>query len=292
MIFEQIPVEILYKIIKKLSYSSCIQFFKTNKYFYEIYINNISFQNIVNRKLKTKIYGWLTSYGDYDLTLYHACRKRDLLAVKYIMNICNQIPMFILYDLCKSGNREALEILLTHKKVIPDNEMLLIGCEYGHTEIVDLLLRSTRLDPSENSDQALVVACINENIDCVRRLLEDHRVSPNTRNDLCFRRACSTNSDELIELLLLDSRVNPAARDNDALIEACSSGNVNIVNRLLLIPSVQPDAQDNLAIKNAAMRWHPEIVRNLWKDPRVRKQHKYCFNKDERKRISLIVKEI
>lgn len=290
MALAELPSEIIYEICKMLPYSSCKALAAVNRDLSSL-MRNVHFKKLARNKLLSKVYDWIEEYNDFDLAVQHACDRRNTDGLRLLLSFGVKVPSFILLDVCKMGNAEALKVFLEDQRVRLFPEMLWTVCEYGWLDLLDLLLRDGRLNPADNADQALIVACVNSQSDCVRRLLEDPRVSANARNDFCFRHVCQDSNHELIDLFLANDQVNPGARDDEALIEASASGNLALVQRLLTLPRVHPEARDNFALRVAAQRWYVKIAHRLWRDPRVKRQHMFCYNPEDRQRIALILSD-
>lgn len=79
------------------------------------------------------------------------------------------------------------------------------ACQYGHTHVVDVLLRDGRFDPSDTNviGTALTTAINNNRLEVVQRLLEDSR----TRIDYKDTIAAFPYTN-ILELLLQDKRTN------------------------------------------------------------------------------------
>jgi ankyrin repeat protein len=56
--------------------------------------------------------------------------------------------------------------------------------------------------------------------DIVLLLLKDKRVDPSAQNDYCIQKAVDGNKIEIVKILLADKRVDPSANGNYALKEA------------------------------------------------------------------------
>jgi len=79
----------------------------------------------------------------------------------------------------------------------------------GFTEIVQLLLKDGRADPTDDDNYALYSACKNGHVEVVKALLQDPRVDPSVNNNEAIRWASSKGHTEVVRLLLQDPRVDP-----------------------------------------------------------------------------------
>ena len=105
-------------------------------------------------------------------------------------------------------------------------------------EVVKLLLRDNRTDPSDRESKALVLASRNGHY-------------------------------HVVELLLDDARIDPSASDNRALIMASKYGHPDIVELLLQYPGVNPSANGNEAIYQAAQKGYIDVMIALFESDRL-----------------------
>jgi len=162
---------------------------------------------------------------------------------------------------------QIVRLLLEHNRGIFQNEDMnyntnsafLHACEWGHTEIVRLLLEKggAIFNPSAYGNQAFQNACARGAVDVVRLLLDlplERGVDPAASDNRAFKLACENGRTEIVRLLLdlpLERGVNPAASDNHALKYAHKYGQTEIVRLLLDLPlerGVDPAASDNHAL--------------------------------------------
>jgi hypothetical protein len=61
-------------------------------------------------------------------------------------------------------------------RVVPPADILAIAVYYGHKEIVEMLLKDNRVDPSADGSCALRNASLNGHKEIVEILLKDNRV--------------------------------------------------------------------------------------------------------------------
>jgi ankyrin repeat protein len=170
------------------------------------------------------------------------------------------------------GHIEIVKILLKDKRVDPSAEYnFAIGhaARYGHTEVVKLLLNDKRVDPSANDNFAIRYAAYGGHTEIVKMLLADDRVDPNNRDSFAIRYAADNGHTEIVKILLADKRVDPSADDNRAIKLAARYGYTDIVKLLLADDRVDPSSYDNFAIRYAAENGHTEIVKMLLTDERV-----------------------
>ncbi|UCG51380.1 MAG: ankyrin repeat domain-containing protein, partial [Candidatus Latescibacterota bacterium] len=115
----------------------------------------------------------------------------------------------------------------------------------GQLEIVKLLLKGKRVDPSARDNEAILYAAQFGHTEIVELLLKDPRVDPSANRNAAIRRAAENGHVGIVELLLKDPRVDPSARDNEAIQRAAFSGHLEVVELLLKHPDVDPRAGDD-----------------------------------------------
>ena len=98
-----------------------------------------------------------------------------------------------------------------------DNWAIRWACEYGHTEVVKLLLGDERVDPADYDNYAVRWASEKGHIEVVKLLLKDKRVDPSDDNNRAVGWACENGHAEIVKLLLEDERVDPADRNSYAV---------------------------------------------------------------------------
>jgi ankyrin repeat protein len=78
-----------------------------------------------------------------------------------------------------NGHKEVVELLLKDRRVNPsvDNNFAIRRASYyGHKEIVEILLKDNRVDPSDMGNEAMWHAQWNSNYEIADLLLKDNRV--------------------------------------------------------------------------------------------------------------------
>jgi ankyrin repeat protein len=98
------------------------------------------------------------------------------------------------------------------EKVQPDlNFVLRTAIECGFTDAVKLLLPCAGVDPSAQSNNALILAARKGHLEIVKLLLLDARVDPSPQSNYALRCASENGHLDIVKLLLLDDRVYPSA---------------------------------------------------------------------------------
>jgi ankyrin repeat protein len=170
-------------------------------------------------------------------------------------------------------------ILLNDSRVDPsneDNQAIINASIQGHFEIVQLLLQDPRVDPSAN--EAIQIASEYGYFEIVRSLLQESRVDPSDQNNIAIQRAIQNGNSEVVRILLEDSRVNSNDQPNDweeedvvfnEIVHASECGYFEIVRLLLEDGRVDPSDYNN-AVVIAIENGHIEMAQLLVIDQRVR----------------------
>lgn len=99
---------------------------------------------------------------------------------------------------------------------ISNNYAIGASSESGRTELVQLLLKDSRVNPDNGSNYPFIAACRNGHLEVAKLLLADPRVDPTAQDNHALREAKRNNHPEIIKLLEADPRISePAARDED-----------------------------------------------------------------------------
>jgi hypothetical protein len=142
-------------------------------------------------------------------------------------------------------------------------------CEFGHVELLKVLLMNERLDPSHNDQEPFRNASKEGHVEVVKLLLADKRVDPSADSNYAIRYASEKGHSEVVKLLLADKRVDPSDGDNYAIRYACECGFPAVVELLLKDPRVDPSVDDHVALKYASEYGHVDVVKLMLADQRV-----------------------
>jgi len=138
------------------------------------------------------------------------------------------------------------------------------ACRDGDLKTVESLL--SKVDPSDNYNEAIQDASENGHVEVVRLLLTDDRVDPSDQHNHPIRWASSKGHIEVVRLLLADSRVNPTDLDNCAIRWASERGDVQMVKLLMDDLRVNPKGENwlyidsNYACFNIVIFENPDAV--------------------------------
>ena len=110
--------------------------------------------------------------------------------------------MDVFFNACQTGDVSAVTSLLS--SIDPsddDNWAIQLASNYGHVDVVKLLLTDPHVDPSVDGNWAIRAASYNGHIKVVYLLLTDLRVDPTVRNNYAIRWAKRNNHTEVVQLL-------------------------------------------------------------------------------------------
>src|SRR5215469_16381185 len=99
--------------------------------------------------------------------------------------------------------------------------MLKEALDHRHFDIVAILLKDPRIDPSTNSNEIIKFACSEGYFELVEQLSQDKRVIPTSE---CLVEACRGGHLKIVILLLMDARVRPP---DEALKIASRTGHLS-----------------------------------------------------------------
>jgi len=157
---------------------------------------------------------------------------------------------------------------ITLRPAANKNLLIRLACMLGYPALVKHLLESGTtypgFDPATEGNWPLSLACKHGQADVVRLLLKDPRIDPTARADNVFRE-CLAKLDSkygysgvdlhgctgIMQLLVADGRVDPSRHRNNALVYACNLGDATLVKLLLADPRVNPADLNNRALRNA-----------------------------------------
>ena len=152
-------------------------------------------------------------------------------------------------------------------EVIDLGDCMCVCCRLGYLEAVRLLLK--RVNPDDGYNTAIRRASTYGHVEVVRMLLKDGRFDPSVFNNRAIRWASTRGHVEVVRELMKDERVDPSDDGNMAIIWASEYGYVGIVKELMKDDRVDPSDRNNYAIKWAWKHGYLNTVKELQKDDRV-----------------------
>ena len=166
-----------------------------------------------------------------------------------------------------TGNGDMIDLLLSTNEIDPsdnDNEAIRLASEHGHIAVVDRLLQDDRVDPSADNNYAIRMASENGHIAVVDSLLQDGtgRVDPNDYDCQAIRLA-SQNGHIVILEKLFQKFSNKKLFINFSLISASYHGLIYVIDILLQNLYYDNDELFRLPILYAKVNHHFNVVKLL-----------------------------
>jgi len=154
------------------------------------------------------------------------------------------------------------------------------ACQQGHSEIVKILLRDTRVNLFKVNlfsviviDSGWAIAIEKDQDKIVELILKDYRIDNLPPNFLkgkllydVLRQGCHP---KVIRVLLADKRVNPSHASNSAFYSACVSGYVENVKAFLECERFVLNNDHSFILTAAAEKGCADVVELLLKDGRL-----------------------
>ena len=148
--------------------------------------------------------------------------------IKLIIQFC---PFGQWFQLSKELNTLASQVISPLNHRTEKNGALYWALENSKILAVISLLKDPRIDPSVNTNMAILHASGEGYKEIVEMLLKDNRVNPAQSNNLAIRLASEKGHNEIVEILLKDNRVDPSAESNEAICLASSNFKIIVSER-------------------------------------------------------------
>jgi ankyrin repeat protein len=112
---------------------------------------------------------------------------------------------------CRNGKASVVNIFLSLPTFSPIDKSVAFtdACKRGFIEVVVLILKDGRIDPSFDNNEAFIEACKQSNLRIVELLLNDKRVDPSISDYAGLKNAILSKNTKVYKLLLRDTRINP-----------------------------------------------------------------------------------
>ncbi len=147
------------------------------------------------------------------------------------------------------------------------NELFIKAVKEHDVEVMELLLKDKRVDPSTDNDFAILRISQTGPVHIIKLLLEDTRVDPGYSFNVAIQYASRHGQFEIVELLLKDNRVNPCDMNNWAIKWASENNHWKIVELLMkderVCSSIANNIEINQAIEQALENGHWQYVKLL-----------------------------
>ena len=175
----------------------------------------------------------------------------------------------------EKGHVDVVKLFLGHPLIQLTNAhlnwALNIAVRYHHIDVATLFLNHPRFSPT--SHDILSDAVSVKDPDMVKLLLRDGRFDPSYDDNHALVEAARVGHTEIFNLLMNDVRlVDPAGRGrrNRALVTAAQFGHIEIVDILLRDPRINPsELALDFALSEAVRYEHADVAARLLKHPRV-----------------------
>jgi len=177
----------------------------------------------------------LTYYGipqeDYDRALANACAINDCASIELLLEDGNANigagDSCVLRWACSQGRIDIVQMLMKRScnPAAKENEAFRVACVNGFTEIVDILLKDSRVNPCDKENEAFVSACKHGHTTIVKRLIRLVRLGE--EGEYALRYACAKGHVDIVRLILTCTNIDPSLRGNLALKWANTLYNMN-----------------------------------------------------------------
>ena len=190
----------------------------------------------------------------------------------YILEACQfHIPSHCLVDAV-----DGIGIVMASDRVDFDNRILEQPIEWGHVDVLRVLLADARVMPVNPDYNALVAACLrfvcSNAGEIITMLMNDRRIDPAADDNLALLEAIKHHNLAAVKILLLDARVNPNNPiASSPILCAAETGSQYCVKALLAHPRFDLTPDVNRALNAGCEELYDcEIVRLLSQDSRIK----------------------
>lgn len=113
---------------------------------------------------------------------------------------------------CKRGDVNVVRKLLDEPLCDPDSKAMINAINYGHIDIVEILLNDGRIHPQRIFEYQMVSSLIHDfenpmDINILQMLLKDHRVDPSEGENSALNTAFLIENVTVVNMLIKDDRV-------------------------------------------------------------------------------------
>jgi len=120
---------------------------------------------------------------------------------------------------CKNGHVKIVKMLLKNKHVDPSNKKdKYLRYRYS-TDCGRLIEKYDDTHYVIKDDESIMYACENGHIEIVKLLLKDSRVNPSANNNAAIFRACKNGHFKIVKILLKNSRIDMKKEEKDELLK-------------------------------------------------------------------------
>ena len=206
-----LPSNILYNIVKELVESVVL----SSDADFDILVESVRNDHPDIVKLLLDCENLNLTGRDHDYILVYAMENNYTDIIESLIRNTHIDPTIrnncIFKFMSKRGRTDTIEFLLWDWDNQIDSDTvscgLVLAAEYGHADIVRLLLADDRCDPSWNYNEAIEIAAEYNHTETIKILLADPRVDPNGE---VLSMATGNSNEEIVQLLMADNRVGPS----------------------------------------------------------------------------------
>jgi len=264
---------------------------------------------LLNKNRKKRVF-----FAPHLPTIFEGCCKcGETSIVKIFLDSgfdAAQNQNFAIVEACRIGKLDLVNLLLTqseetknltskdHKKPVVDpsaenNSAIIAASQYGHAEVVKVLLKDKRVSPADQNSKALGVAIDNDHFQVVKLLVDDGRTDANPYVDYVFKQdkikfwelikprvhnsVIEKNINFLIDFdsgggltsLIENKKIDPGKSKQQYLKLAAQKGSYNVIEVLLKCPQVDPTVDKCAPLCFAADKGFAKVVALLLRNQEV-----------------------
>ncbi|KAJ1558342.1 hypothetical protein HK096_002118, partial [Nowakowskiella sp. JEL0078] len=265
-----LPIEILQKTAKLLSFTDSYRIKRTSKFFFSsIRWNHFDPNQDELFQKQHRVFRYISPIQN--AARYGAVEPFELMLADGRFSICR---IFKIMLVTKEVNMHIVELLIADPRIDSSKDLefaLQWASTHGHVELFKVILKDSRVYPSSNYNAALFSACENGHCEILKLLFADSNLNlfAHDNYNSCLQLASENGHAQVVRLLLDDGRFDPSQNFNSALRLASKNGWSEVVGELLTDKRVNPAAEDYIALLVAAKSGYVEIVNQLLSDERI-----------------------
>lgn len=172
-----------------------------------------------------------------------------------------------IYNAALHGHYNVVKYLLSLPLVNP-SPAIIAACTEAHEDVVDLLLKCSRVDPTFAKNKALSRACAKGNLHIVKKLLKYPSVTSYNLTKP-FNKAVMSGAVDIVKLFVEKFKFDPS-KEKSTLVTACASGSAALVDYLLRDYRITPGSD---CLQTAAEFGYKDIMQRLMEDSRINFQY-------------------
>ncbi len=234
----ELPLDVLYPICSFLPDEDLYHLLFTSKNINSVVLNHIRLNLDVNRY----VFGCISSGHTASVRNLLKFQKVALIKDLWLLLACYKDHLDLVKVLCRDPTIDPMGV--GRDISITD------ACKRGQDNVVRILLENTAVDPSMDNNKLIMISSSNNFSKMVGLLLRDSRVNPSDQQNraLISASASANGHTDVVKLLLEDPRVNPSDQQNRALISASANGHTDVVRLLLLTSERSEELEGRLGV--------------------------------------------